>query len=198
MNSLKINISFASYITILMFVIGCKSTNKTIEIEQLNVDYPIVLLMNNEHREIRLIEFPLKLKLYNSILSKKTYSSIKYNYEPFDKGIGIPVYIEKNGKLKSIEQGVFKSINPYETKEYIIYTRHYVDTSETTQQQLKPYVAKMLNLSQDTLAIGTVQEFKQKHGALLKQLTAGDSIYLRVLNAERNGYERGVKIPVQF
>ena len=180
---------------LLLFLLSCRSTDKTFDIVRLNTNYPIILYLNVEHQEVTGIKFPLKLKINNKTWLKQWYSSIEYKYNPYTKGIGESIHIEEDKKLKKIQQNIHKHTYPHQAKEYIMYTRHRIDSNF---QQFKPYVHQMLNLSQDTLAIGTVKEFKQKHGALLQQLTAGDSIYLRVLNAERNGYERGVKIPVQF
>lgn len=78
---------------------GCNSSKKAIKLAQLNTDYPIILYMNKEYKEIARIKFPLKIKLKNNSISKKNYTSIKYKYYPYEKGIGSPLYIEKEGKL---------------------------------------------------------------------------------------------------
>jgi len=186
------------YVIFSFFLLGCKSANKAIQMEQLKTDFPVISLLSKKYNKIKIIKFPIRLKLYNPLWEQKVYSSINYNYNTYVKGIGESLYIEKNGDLKEIRQTKQKTIAPYQSEEYIVYSAYRIDSSDVIQQQFKPYIDEMLKNKQDTLVVGTVKEFKKKHKVFLEQLIMGDSIYLRVLNAERNGYEKGVKIPVKF
>ncbi|MFL0138821.1 hypothetical protein V2647_05365, partial [Tenacibaculum maritimum] len=78
---------------------GCNSNKHTIELTQLTTTYPIILYMNKEYNEVVRIKFPLKVQLTNNSYSSKTFASIQYKYLPYEKGIGNPLYIEKNNTL---------------------------------------------------------------------------------------------------
>lgn len=190
--------SLLIYLLFLNVLLSCKSSDKTIEMKQMKTGFPVIVLLSKKHEKIKLIKFPVKLRISNSIWVKKSYSSTEYDYNPYTKGIGESLYTEQDGKLKRIRRTKHKNIYPFQSKEYVMYSSYRLDSSNTVQKQLKPYVDQMLIQNQDTLTIGTVVEFKQKHEDLLMQLTDRDSIYLRILNTERNGYEKGVKIPVKW
>ncbi len=54
----------------------------------------------------------------------------------------------------------------------------------------------MLAENKDTLHIGTVKEFKQKHTALFHKLTKGDSISIQFL--DNNKLEERITVPVEW
>ena len=125
-------------------------------------------------------------------MKKREFTSIEYDYHPFDKGIRVPLYYVKNNQLIRLEQSIKKKIAPYQNKEYLIYTRHRVDTSEYFQKHFTVYIDKMLKLNQDSLLIGTVSNFKNKHGSILKLLTNKDSVYVNLWESEDIG------VPVKY
>ncbi|CAA0159649.1 hypothetical protein R5N98_05940 [Tenacibaculum maritimum] len=172
---------------------GCNSNKHTIELTQLTTTYPIILYMNKEYNEVVRIKFPLKVQLTNNSYSSKTFASIQYKYLPYEKGIGNPLYIEKNNTLIRIKQATKKYLAPLEKKEYIIYTRHRMDTSKYIQQQFKPYIDMMMAKKTDTLTIGTINQFKQKHRKLLLSLTKQDRIYINIWKSKND-----ISIPVKW
>ena len=135
-----------------------------------------VLYLNKEYKEIVRIKLPIKIQLKNNTISEKSFSSIDYKYFPYEKGIGVPLYIEQNDKLVRIKQSKKKKIQSKETQEYIIYTRHRVDTSRSIQKSFNSYIDKMISSNLDTLTIGTVDEFKKSNRKILDILTDKDSI----------------------
>ena len=172
------------YTTISFLLLSCRTSEKTIEINQLKTNYEIVVLLNKEHKKIALIEFPVKIKLKNNSISEKSFSSINYKYFPYEKGIGVPLYVEQNDKLIRIKQSKKKEIQSKGIQEYIIYTRHRVDTSRSIQKSFNSYIDKMISSNLDTLTIGTVDEFKKSNRKILDILTDKDSISVDMWNAK--------------
>ena len=177
---------------VLIFLFGCNSKKNLIELTQLNSSYPIILYMNKEYKEIVRIKLPLKIRLQNNSYSTKEYASIKYKYHPYKKGIGNPIYVENRNKLKRVKQSKKKEIGAYKSKEYILYSRHRVDTSNSIQSQFSSYIKEMISLNQDTLTIGTIQQFKKSHRELLNILTEKDSVSINIWK------DKDVTIPISW
>ena len=95
-----------------------------------------------------------------------------------------------------VEKQKFSKVKPLEKNQYLIKSKHFVDSTKAIQKQLKLYKEKMLTEGKDTLHIGTVKEFKQKHMELFKKLTTGDSISIQFLDGKKLG-ER-VTVPVEW
>ncbi|MCD9580414.1 hypothetical protein LVK08_14560, partial [Tenacibaculum maritimum] len=71
--------------------------------------------------------------------------------------------------------------------------RHRMDTSKYIQQQFKPYIDMMMAKKTDTLTIGTINQFKQKHSKLLLSLTKQDRIYINIWKSKND-----ISIPVKW
>ncbi|CAA0238645.1 Probable lipoprotein precursor [Tenacibaculum maritimum] len=180
-------------LSITICLIGCKSSKGNLEATLLESQQKVVILLNKKYKKIALIELPLKVQLTNNSYSSKTFASIQYKYLPYEKGIGNPLYIEKNNTLIRVKQATKKYLAPLEKKEYIIYTRHRMDTSKYIQQQFKPYIDMMMAKKTDTLTIGTINQFKQKHSKLLLSLTKQDRIYINIWKSKND-----ISIPVTW
>jgi uncharacterized protein YqgQ len=180
------------YIIILILFLSCKTAKQTVDVNQLNTNYPIILYLNQEYKEIVRIKFPIKIKLTNNLISKKSFSSVNYKYHPYEKGIGVPLYIEKDNKLIRVKQSQKKEIVSKEIKEYIIYTRHRIDTSKSMQKNFDTYINEMIVKNQDTLVIGTIDSFKKEYPQLLKLLTYKDSISIDMWQ------DKDISIPVAW
>ena len=68
-----------------------------------------------------------------------------------------------------------------------MYSGHFTEFNDFTQQQLQPDVSKILKLNQDTLHVGTIAEFKENHAELFNMLTEYDRISIRLLKTKKNG-----------
>ena len=57
----------------------------------------------------------------------------------------------------------------------------------------------MIHLKKDTLHIGTVKEFKEKHRELLNKVTNEDSISIRFIDKNtKYGLSKPISIPVNW
>jgi hypothetical protein len=182
-------------LSILLF--SCNNLKKSIKINELNNTNPIILKLSASDSTIIVSKFPNKIEIKNISYSKESFIMIDYFYNDSLtkwRNLGIELYEIDNQKLKRISNNKKKTIPSKENLEYIVYTRHFVDSTKSTQQQFKPYIKKMLAENKDTLHIGTVKEFKKNHGELFKALTKGDSISIQFLDGKKLG-ER-VTVPV--
>ncbi|CAA0255827.1 hypothetical protein NACSLCCMFF_850001 [Tenacibaculum maritimum] len=91
-------------LSITICLIGCKSSKGNLEATLLELQQKVVILLNKKYKKIALIELPLKVQLTNNSYSSKTFASIQYKYLPYEKGIGNPLYIEKNNTFIRVKQ----------------------------------------------------------------------------------------------
>ncbi|REH54963.1 hypothetical protein C7448_102496 [Tenacibaculum gallaicum] len=179
-------------------LIGCEVSKKTIELSQSSTEYPVIIRLSKKFKKVISIKLPLKVDLINNSNKDEEFIKIKYNYNsiPIGRDYGIMLFEYKEKSISRTSNNSKKEVLSYNNKEYLIYSRHFVDSTKSIQQQFKPYVAKMLAENKDTLHIGRVTEFKKNHAALFKKLTKGDSISIQFLDDGKFG-ER-VTVPVEW
>ncbi|MFA9372112.1 MAG: hypothetical protein ACERIH_10420 [Labilibaculum antarcticum] len=187
-------------ISLLLFF-SCNNNEQAITINCDNTIDPIIVRMTREDNSIISIKFPQKILIQNNSFFKKSFIKIEYRYNniPLGRNYGIGLYEQKNEILVKISNNKKKTISPKNQLVYVLYTSHYIDSTKSVQQQLKPYVEKMLRLKKDTLRIGTVVEFKQKHKELFENLTRNDSVSIRFLNSStKSGLGERIAVPVKW
>ena len=178
---------------------GCVSTPKAIKINQLDTDLPVVLRLSVKQKKIRMINFPVKFKMFNKSLQTRTYSFVQYHYNSSLGGVGVPLYVENDGKLIRISKSKWKDISSYDSIIYTCYSRHRVDSSRIVQSLLQPYIDKMLISNQDSIVAGSLNEFKLKNHKLVKGLLTMDSISVGFFNSkEVKSQYIDIKIPVKW
>ena len=187
-----------SLVFVLLFL-NCKSVNNKILVTQKKVNHEIMIRLakDNKNRVLR-IQFPNKIVLTNKSSKDRDFLTIDYKYNniPSNRNLNLGIYVNENEKLKRVRNNKKKTILSNSSLSFILYSRHFVDSSKQTQQQFKPYVKKMLAANKDTLHIGTVDEFKLKHKKLFEKLTNNDSILIRFLEGKKLG-ER-ITVPVEW
>ena len=182
---------------ILFLFLSCSSSKSKIEISQSKSNSSIIIYLSRKNTII-IVQFPNEITIKNNSFNKKSFVKInyKYNKEPRQRNLRIKLFRNEKGKLTSISTTGKKSIHRGDSLKYFYFTRHFIDSSKATQQYFKPYIAKMLKENKDTLHIGTVAEFKEKHKKLFKKLTQNDSISIRFLNGKKLG--KRVTVPVEW
>ena len=174
---------------------NCKTGN--INVNFYDTEYSVILRKSEREKKITYIRLPKKLRLENGFLTNRMFKRIVYSYKiNKDKCLGLVLYQKKNDSLSRISNNKKKAISAKESLEYIYYTRHFIDSTKSIQQQFKPYIEKMLAENKDTLHIGTVDEFKQQHKELFEKLTKNDSISIQFLDGKKLG-ER-ITVPVAW
>ncbi|OEK08612.1 hypothetical protein A8C32_03955 [Flavivirga aquatica] len=179
---------------LLILVISCKSDKTTIT--TYNSDEHVIIRINKKFKKIFRVNIPIKIKVKNNSIEKKSFIKIDYEYNPYSKGIGEDVYRLQGEESIKIKNNEKKTIAPYNCIDYLIYSWFRLDTLEVTQKEFKLYIEKMLVEKKDTLHIGTVKEFKIKHKELFEKLTNNDSISIQFLDDDKLG-ER-ITVPVKW
>lgn len=185
----------------LLLFYNCESIKKGIRINYLDTDMSIIIRMTKEDNSIIGIGFPKKINVENKSFFKESFVKIEYRYNniPRERNYGIGLFEQENEILANISNNKKKTIPSKGSVNYILYTRHFVDSTKSIQQQFKPYIEKMLRLNKDTLHIGTVTEFKKKHKELFESLTKNDSISIRFLDSStKSGLGERLAVPVKW
>src|SRR5690554_405386 len=89
----------------------------------------IIVRKSKATDEIAVIQFPFSLIIENKSLSKNEFGSIDYEYGYNDKGANI-ILIDNGEKISNYQ---LKVVPPKEKQTYLIYSVHFIDYSETTQ-----------------------------------------------------------------
>lgn len=190
-----INILFVLFCFILL---GCKKENTNLKVEQvLKNENDIVLRYSDKRKQFWSIQFPLKFEITNSSSNKKKFLSCNYIYNNQIGNNSSLFTIKENGKLLRLSSSEIKKIKPGQKTYYLIYSQHIIDTSSYNRAFFKPYLEELKNKNQDTLAVGTLEAFKQKHPEFLKSLLEGDSLNLQFLSPNSK-FEKPIKIPVTW
>ncbi|OEK08611.1 hypothetical protein A8C32_03950 [Flavivirga aquatica] len=187
------------YWFLIFTMFNCSSTRENVIINQYKTNYNIIIKSAKDNkRDIINIQFPNKVVIKNNSFYEKSFNQIRYIYEniPIGRDYRIGLFQEIENNLKKISNSSKKSILSKKNQSFIIYTRHFLDSTKTTQQQFKPYIKRMLAENKDTLHIGTVKEFKIKHKELFEKLTNNDSISIQFLDDGKLG-ER-ITVPVKW
>ena len=117
---------------------------------------------------------------------------IDYKYSNEEGGVSLELFLNN----QKISNNTKKNLVPKTELKYSSYTRHFTDSTNSTQIQLDQYKNQMLAQNKDTLHIGTVSEFKAKHPILFEKLTKNDSISVRLLEDGKLG--KRITVPVKW
>ncbi|WP_148639378.1 hypothetical protein [Aquimarina longa] len=178
----------------IVFMMSCNSSKEVIKVSDTN--HPVILRLNKKYRRIFRINLPIEVTLNNNSFRKKIFINIDYSYHPYREGVGEDIYVLDKEKLIKLKNNKTKILESSETTNYVIYSWYRLDSTKVTQDQFKSYIEKMLSENKDTLHIGTVTEFKQKHAELFEKLTKNDSISIQFLDGKKLG-ER-ITVPVEW
>lgn len=179
--------------------IKCNPSKEQIVVNQKGTKKSVILRLTLKDSSVFGVQFSNKLELENNSLFVESFIAVDYMYNDSLtdwRNLGIELYKIDNQKLNRISNNKKKILLGKSSLEYIYYTRHFVDSAKTTQQQFKSYIEKMLAEEKDTLHIGTVAEFKKRHKALFEKLTKGDSLSIQFLDGKKLG-ER-ITVPVEW
>lgn len=182
------------YTGIFLCVLCMFACSNRFHIEKNHSNKPVIVRVNKSIKMITVIKFPFDFILKNPNFLDMKFGSIDYQYFHKEGGISIELYLDD----QRITNDQLKVVRARERINFHIYTRHLADSSSITQNQLKPYVQKMLELDQDTLHVGTVAEFKKRHPELFKMLTENDTISIRHLKGRNSGLGERIAIPANW
>jgi hypothetical protein len=134
-------VKFLIAIAISVGFTNCKSKNQIISIDQIETEEPIVIRLSLEDTTVLSTRFPNRLVLKNNSHLGKSFVKMDYHYFESNskwRNLGFQLYEVKNNNLKPISVTGKKTISTGEILQFLYYTRHYLDSSKTTQQQLIP------------------------------------------------------------
>jgi len=180
------------------FLLSCSTGIGKITLKLEEHNSPVLARLSKQDSTISLLKIPVKMDILNSSKLKTSFIKIDYEYGSLKMGYGLSpeLYNYDKDVLNPVSNNREKHIYWLQSKEYLLYSRHFIDTSKVTQQTLKSYTQKMLAQNKDTLHIGTVSEFKTKHPILFEKLTKNDSISIRLLEDGKLG--KRITVPVEW
>ncbi|CAA0237699.1 conserved exported hypothetical protein [Tenacibaculum maritimum] len=182
------------YIIVFLFLYCCQTAHhNSINITLEKSSKQIIIRNNLKEQKLTYFKIPFKIKIRNNTYHKISFKKIKYKYSNNpEESLGLMLF--KNNTR--ISNNLKKNINLNEAIVFESLTRHFIDTSTSIQTKLKPYLKKMLSTNKDTLHIGTVTEFRQKHPKLFQQLTKDDRVSIQFLEGKKLG--KPISIPVTW
>jgi len=188
------------FVILLNTIISCKSTAQDkIQIKQGNNNEKVILKLAKDENKIIRINFPNQLSIINNSILDISFVKIKYAYNktiPSKQDLNIELFQISDLGIKPISSRGKKDVKTKQKNEYVYYTRHFLDSTENTQKHFSSYAKKMLLEGKDTLHIGTVKEFKQKHKKVFERLTKNDSISIQFLDNRKLGTL--ITVPVEW
>lgn len=204
-------------IAIAIVIISCNARKpilqKDIEIVQSTTDLPLILRANMVDDKAFRIHFHFSFICTNNTFKDKKINNITYYYsKKYGKkymsglgewgGIGIRVYKVKGDSLHRFKVSDSNILKEMESDMFIVYTGHDINTESTKQQlELMPYLDYMKHLGKnstnDTLALGTLEKFKERHPELIKTLLEGDSISFRISDID-NKNDTLIVLPLKY
>ncbi|CAL2104598.1 hypothetical protein [Tenacibaculum sp. 190130A14a] len=177
--------------------VRCSSIGTAIEVKE--TEYPVIINYDKKNNIIYGIKIPLEVAITNnSKVSFKEFITIDYEYTPYNKGRGIEIFKKVNSLVKIVNNKK-KVISPSSTLKYVIYSRYRIDRvkeKELFKEKMNQYLEKIYEENKDTLHIGTISEFKQKHKDLFEKLTKNDSISIQLLDDGKFG--KRIVVPVKW
>lgn len=179
------------FTAILITILSCKTINSVLKVSQLESSRPIIIKLNKKKNELVHINIPLKFVLENKSEKKSlSFSSISYKDFETSSISSSLLYEFIEDSLIKLTKDKYKFIKPKETKNYILYTQHYLDS--VSREKLNYLKEKNIN---SDITINDIDSFKMGQQELLKKLTHRDSIYIRV---KENDKISTMKYPVEF
>ena len=171
-------------LVIIITLFSC-SSNKRLIVEQIDSNYPIILVKGKNSNKIATIRFPLAFNISKSSLGNDVkIGSLSYLYnsalsEKATWMAGAILYSYQNNELKPTKG--LQKIN-LTKKEFVVYTRHYVSygVNDDLWQIFQPYYDYMNENHKDTLHIESLRQLKNREPNLVKAFLQGDSLLFRV------------------
>lgn len=171
-------------LVIIITLFSC-SSNKRLIVEQIDSNYPIILVKGKNSNKIATIRFPLAFNISKSSLDNDVkIGSLSYLYnsalsEKATWMAGAILYSYQNNELKPTKG--LQKIN-LTKKEFVVYTRHYVSygINDDLWQIFQPYYDYMNENHKDTLHIESLRQLKNREPNLVKAFLQGDSLLFRV------------------
>lgn len=177
---------------IFIFIIGLFScsSNKPLVVEQIDSNYPIILVKGKDVNKITTVKIPLVFRLSKSFVGNTIkVGSLSYwhNSQLSKKNswmAGCVLYTSKNGNLQLVNS--LKEIDIVKN-EFVIYTRH--STSYNIDDEIgrffQSYYNYMVENHKDTLHIESIQQLKKENSNLAKVFLQGDSLLFRIYCNEK-------------
>ncbi|OEK08609.1 hypothetical protein A8C32_03935 [Flavivirga aquatica] len=183
-------------IIITFCLVNCSSTKESIKVEVHESNQDIILFYSKKMNAIWAISLPFNVEIINTFSEDNAFLNYKYMYGSELKGKAMKMYLIEEERLLKQSISKIKYIEAKSSKEYLVRSKHFVDTTKYNRLFFKPYIEKILSLKQDTLHIGTVSKFKQKHKELFEKLTKNDSISIQFFDEDKFGEK--ITVPAKW
>ncbi len=153
-------------------------------ITQTESNSQVVIRYDREQNEIFLIQFPFSFEYKNHSLKNRNVNFgyiYKSNFEGNYSNGRTRLFYKINDELVEDYnlRKEAKLANIFKSNQFTVQTFHFINSIDTTkaiQVYFQPYIEQMKVSDSDSLSIGTMQEFVQRHPQLTEIFLKGDSI----------------------
>ncbi|WP_348721691.1 hypothetical protein [Tenacibaculum sp. 190130A14a] len=144
-------------------------------------------------KTISVVSFPIAISIINNSSSDKHFLMFGYKYGR--KGNPINMYINKSEKLIRQSVSSKKSLSSNSTQKYLIYTKHFVDTTRFNRNYFSEVIEELKVKNKDTIHIKNISKFKTKFNNLYDYLIKNDSLYIQLL--DNNNQNKRITTPIK-
>lgn len=183
------------FLFFLLLFTSCKNQSGVLNINQVSQNSnEIVIRYSEKMKTFWVINIPFQFEISNNSDETEKFVTCSYIYNN-QLGRHSKLYIDEGRALIRNNQNDIKTIESGQKKTYVIYSQHIIDTIKYNKTFFKSYLDKVKGRNEDTLLVGTLEQFKSKHPQLVKSLIEGDSLNFEFLTSE-NKFKKPIKIPL--
>ncbi len=177
------------YLSTLVFLltVSCKQTKDIVQIEQTENELSVFLRYSEKMKSFWAINFPLQIKVKNGTSNKIKLIDFQYKYLSDKQGTFPKIYVFSESKLSQVNS-MNNVVKPNETKEYLLYTKHFIDTAKYNNRFFFESSAILDEENIDSVNLGRLIKFKSKYPSLSAELMKKDSLILHMYDVENKKF----------
>lgn len=182
------------YLICLLLGSCCQSEKKT-SINQVSTNQMVFLNYSKKMNTIWAINVPFKIEIKNGTSSRIQLVGYEYMYGNKMKGTFSKMYEFIDTQLKEINLKT-EGIDPLKSKQYIVYSKHFVDTSQYNNDYFARYIKPLKTNNSKKITVGSIEEFKLHYSKCSNSLYKNDSLKFNYYDTDKNKFIN-LKIPIK-
>lgn len=197
------NIKSVYFVLVILFLFcSCRKQFENVQVKQIETDFSVILECDTKFSSMRMVRLPVAFSVSNNFVYNRRITGLNYYYDLGNTYIREKDWrivrnerdfylinkdslllchrdrydLKKWELILGISPHKRKIIKPYQTQKYLQYIIHRLDTTQNIQSSFASYLKIMRETKQNTLSVGNLREFSEKHPLLADSLWLGDSL----------------------
>ncbi|MFA9372117.1 MAG: hypothetical protein ACERIH_10445 [Labilibaculum antarcticum] len=172
---------------ICLFLGSCCQSEKKVRINQVSTSQMVFLNYSEKMNTVWAINVPFEIEIKNETSSRIKLVGHNYIYGNQRKGTFSKMYELIDTQLKEINLKT-EGIDPLNSKQYIVYSKHFVDTSEYNNDYFRKEVEVLRIDDRKKIAVGSIEEFKLHYSKCSNSLYQKDSLKFSFYDADNDKF----------